>query len=145
MMLSMLCAGALSMARGLPEEVLWLTSYEKAVAAAKEENRLILADFTGSDWCGWCIKLKEEVFDTPEFKKWAGKNVVLLEVDFPRGKEQSDELKKQNQELQAKFSIQGYPTILFLDLKGEKIGRLGYQKGGPKPWIDAARKITRKS
>ncbi|HOX40107.1 MAG TPA: thioredoxin family protein [Candidatus Brocadiia bacterium] len=119
----------------------WLTSYDKAVEAAKESGKPILADFTGSDWCGWCIKLKAEVFDTKEFKQWAGENVILLELDFPKKKAQSADTKKQNQELAAKYGIRGYPTILFLDADGKALGKSGYMKGGAKAWIENARKI----
>ena len=80
---------------------------------------MILADFTGSDWCGWCIKLKNEVFDTPEFQKWADEKVVLLELDFPRNKQLPEELVAQTKDLQTKFGIRGFPTILFLTPKGE--------------------------
>ncbi len=72
---------------------------------------MVLLDFTGSDWCGWCIKLQKETFSKPEFQKFAAESLVLVELDFPRGKEQSEELKKQNQELAEKFGIQGFPTL----------------------------------
>jgi protein disulfide-isomerase len=116
----------------------WLTNYEEALERAKKEKKPILADFTGSDWCGWCIKLKGEVFDQPEFQKWAVENVVLLELDFPRKKELPKELADQNAKLRDKHGIRGYPTILFLDAKGEKIGQSGYVEGGPAAWIKAA-------
>lgn len=113
----------------------WTEKYDEAVAASKKSGLPILADFTGSDWCGYCIALHKEVFDTKEFKEWAVKNVVLLEVDFPQQKAQDAALKAKNQELQKKYDIQGYPTILILDATGKKLGGLGYQKGGPKLWI----------
>lgn len=115
----------------------WLTSYEKALKASAKQNKPILADFTGSEWCGWCIKLKKEVFDTPEFKKWAAEKVILLELDYPQAKKQSAELKKQNAMLQKKYAIRGFPTILLLDSKGTKVGRGGYLKGGPVLWTKA--------
>ncbi len=121
-------------------EATWITGYTDALARAKKERKVILADFTGSDWCGWCIKLKKEVFDTDEFKQWASKKVVLLELDFPRKTEQSAELKKQNEKLGKDFKIEGYPTILFLDAQGKKLGTLGYAEGGPKAWIKLAEK-----
>src|SRR5262245_50368855 len=93
----------------------WQTDYKAALKQAKQESKLVLADFTGSDWCPWCIKLHKEVFDTPEFKEWAAKRVVLLELDFPRKKELSDELKKQNADLRDKLGIKGYPTVVFFD------------------------------
>jgi len=119
----------------------WLTDWNKAATSAKKHKRLILTDFTGSDWCGWCIKLKKEVFNTAEFKAWAKDNVVLLELDFPRRTKQADELKAQNQKLMKKYGIRGFPTILFLDADGNKKGKMGYMKGGPKAWIAAAQKI----
>lgn len=119
----------------------WLESFDKAAAAARSSGHPILADFTGSDWCGWCIKLRQEVFDTQQFKDWAAKTVVLLEVDFPRGKPQSDEVKAANQKLQAKYGIEGYPTIVFLDADGNKLGESGYKPGGPSAWIPDAQAI----
>ncbi len=122
----------------------WLTDLAAAQAAAKSGNKPILMDFTGSDWCGWCIKLKKEVFDTAEFTTWAAKNVVLLEVDFPNSKEQTDAVKAQNQELQGKYQVQGYPTIVLVAPDGNELGRMGYQRGGPKPWIAEAEKTIAK-
>jgi protein disulfide-isomerase len=121
----------------------WTTDYQAALAAAKKSGHPILADFTGSDWCGWCKKLKAEVFDTAEFKTWAAAHVVLLEVDFPRAKAQSDAEKKQNQQLQQKFGIQGYPTIVFIDDKGAQVGQTGYVEGGPKAWIASAEQAVK--
>jgi protein disulfide-isomerase len=109
----------------------WGDNYEKALAQAKAEKKLVLLDFTGSDWCGWCIKLDKEVFSKKEFKDYAKDNLVLVEVDFPQSKQQSKELKAQNEKLQAKYGIQGYPTIVVLNPDGKKVGELGYQPGGP--------------
>lgn len=118
----------------------WLTSYSDAVKESKRSGRPILMDFTGSDWCTWCQRLHKEVFDTPEFKNWADKNVVLLELDFPNSKPQSEALKKQNQQLAEQYDVQGYPTIIFADAKGKKLGEYGYDKGGPAVWIPKAEK-----
>ena len=125
---------------GAAEEAAWLTDPVAAGAAASKANRPILADFTGSDWCGWCVRLKKEVFDTPEFKAWAAKNVVLLEVDFPRKKAQKPADKARNQALAEKYGIEGYPTIVLMDAAGKELGRLGYKRGGPEAWIAAAEK-----
>lgn len=114
----------------------WLTDYKEALAQAKKENRPVLMDFTGSDWCGWCMKLNKEVFSQAAFKDYAKANLVLLEVDFPRGKTQSEAVKKQNAELEQKFQIQGYPTIILVDANGNKIAEGGYLEGGPQPFID---------
>ncbi|MEW6281813.1 MAG: thioredoxin family protein [Candidatus Eremiobacterota bacterium] len=122
----------------------WLTSWDEASKQSKKTGKPILMDFTGSDWCGWCIKLKKEVFDTPEFQAWAKKNVILLEVDFPRSKQQSEEVKKQNEDLSQKYSIEGYPTIVFVNHKGDVLGTYGYDEGGPGPWIKNAEKMIKK-
>lgn len=104
----------------------WLTDVPKAVAQAKTENKLVLMDFTGSDWCGWCIRLNKDVFSKPEFAAYAKKNLVLVEIDFPAKKQQSPELKKTNQALQKKYGVEGYPTIIVLNGAGQKVGTLGY-------------------
>jgi thioredoxin-related protein len=110
----------------------WTDNYEKAVAQAKAENKLVLADFTGSDWCGWCIKLHEDVFSKPEFTDYAAKNLVLLEVDFPNKKKLDDAVAAQNKGLQKKHDIHGYPTLVILDGDGKEVAKwVGYQKGGP--------------
>lgn len=121
----------------------WMTDYNKALALSNKTGKPILADFTGSDWCGWCIKLKKEVFSKPEFDAWAKKNVILLELDYPRSKAQPDALKKQNAGLRDKYQIQGYPTILFLGSKGQVLGQYGYDAGGPKVWTDKASKMLK--
>src|SRR5262249_40850401 len=121
----------------------WITSYKDALAKSKESNKPIMADFTGSDWCHWCISLKKEVFDTDDFKKWAADHVILLELDFPQGKKLSKELTKQNQDLQEKFNVNAYPTLIFLNSEGAELGRGGYVEGGPTPWIEAAEKAMK--
>ena len=123
----------------------WITSYADALALAKKQKKLVLADFTGSDWCVWCKRLKEEVFDKPEFLTWAEKNVILLELDYPRSTPQSDDLKKQNEKLAKDFKVEGYPTILFLDASGKKVGQSGYKQGGPPAWLKSIEKIMKKA
>lgn len=116
----------------------WTVGWKAASEQAAKAKTPILADFTGSDWCGWCVKLKKEVFNTPEFAAWAKDKVVLLEVDFPQNKPQSAAEKKENQALAEKYSIEGFPTILILDASGKQLGKLGYMEGGPKAWTAAA-------
>src|SRR5688572_9113126 len=116
-------------------ELEWLTDLPKAQAKAKAENKLVMLDFTGSDWCGWCIKLNKDVFSKPEFAEYAKKNLVLVEVDFPRKKKLSAEQQKANQALGQKYKIRGYPTIVVLDKEGTKVGELGY-KPTAKEFID---------
>jgi protein disulfide-isomerase len=117
-------------------ESAWLTDLPKSEAQAKAENKIVLVDFTGSDWCGWCIKFKTEVLDTAEFQAYAAKNVVLVELDYPHKKVQADDLKKANAALKAQYDVQGFPTLLVLNKDGKEIGRqVGYAKGGPEAFI----------
>lgn len=105
----------------------WLTDFNAAMAAAKSGNKMLLADFTGSDWCPPCMSLAKNVFATDEFKKFAKDNLVLLEVDFPRRKPISDEQKKANQELSDKFNIEGFPTVILFNADGKELNReVGY-------------------
>ncbi len=113
----------------------WLTDFEKAKEVAKKENKSILLDFTGSDWCGYCIKLKKNVFNTADFEAFAEKNLVLVEVDFPR-KKLPEAQAKANEKLQEKFGVEGFPTILVLDAEGKKLGEeVGYGGDSPKVYI----------
>jgi thioredoxin-related protein len=118
----------------------WLDDLEKAKAQAKAENKKILLDFTGSDWCGWCKKLDAEVFSQQAFKDYAAKHLVLVEVDFPRSFQLPEATKKQNEELQKKFQIRGYPTIVITSASGTKRGELGYVPGGPEAFLKELKK-----
>jgi len=124
-------AGPLAAAEG------WGTDYKAALAQASKENRRVLLDFTGSDWCGWCIKLKKETFDQPAFKEYAQKNLILVEVDFPQRKSIASEIKKQNDLLQEQYRVQGFPTLVLLDPQGRVLKQQsGYIPGGPQGFID---------
>ena len=117
-------------------ELAWTTDVPKAVAKAKAEDKLVLLDFTGSDWCGWCIKFKNEALDTKQFQDYAGKNLVLVELDFPHKTAQSNDLKNANHALATKYNVTGFPTFVVLNKDGREIGRQeGYQEGGAKAFI----------
>jgi thioredoxin-related protein len=113
----------------------WLTSYEQAEQKAKAGKKLLLLDFTGSDWCGWCMKIDQEIFSKPAFKEYATKNLVLLELDFPMRRQIPAAVKAQNNKLAAKYQIQGFPTIIVLNSDGKKVGEMGYVEGGPNAFI----------
>jgi thiol-disulfide isomerase/thioredoxin len=115
----------------------WVTGWPTATKAATVAKQPILANFTGSDWCGWCVRLKAEVFDTAVFKTWAARSVILLEVDFPQGKPQPEALQRENRLLAERLRIEGFPTIVLLSADGRELGRLGYQAGGPEAWTAA--------
>jgi thioredoxin-related protein len=122
----------------------WLTDYSTALAKAKAEKKMLLMDFTGSDWCVWCIKLQKEVFSKKEFKEYAKSNLVLLEVDFPQHKKLAKAQEQANEALQEKYKIEGFPTIIVLDGEGKNLGQLGYSEGGPKPFIAELEKLKKK-
>jgi len=133
------------------QELTWQTDMNKAMELSKKEKKPLLLFFTGSDWCGWCMRLQKEVMKTPEFTKWAADNVILVELDFPRSTPQSPEIKKQNMELQQTFAIQGYPTVWFVNaskkdgkINLEKLGSTGYVAGGPSAWLAGANQILSK-
>jgi thioredoxin-related protein len=114
----------------------WETDFEKAKAKAKTEKKHVLIDFSGSDWCGWCIKLDKEVFQKQEFKDYAKDNLVLVLADFPSDKsKQSEALQKQNEKMAKEFSVRGFPSVFLLDSEGKAIAKTGYQAGGPEAYV----------
>ncbi len=122
----------------------WDADYEKAVARAKEEKKMVLLDFTGSDWCPPCVALKKEVFSQPEFQEYAKTHLVLVELDFsPFGQPVSKEFRDVHQKLMEAHRVEQFPTIIVLDSEGRKIGQLSYQPGGPKAFISALEKLKK--
>ncbi|TDO78193.1 protein disulfide-isomerase [Flavobacterium chryseum] len=131
------------------QELKWYTDVKEAITVSNKENKPMLMFFTGSDWCGWCIRLQNEVLKTTEFQKWASDNVILVELDYPRRTPQAPEIKSQNNELQQAFGIQGFPTVFFtsaeskdgkINFKG--LGQTGYVAGGPSAWLAVAEGIV---
>jgi thioredoxin-related protein len=120
----------------------WLTDLKAAQDQARSQNKLILVNFTGSDWCVWCIRLKNEVFTKPEFASFADENFVLLEVDFPRQKPMSPEMKKANGKVADAYKVGGYPSVHVLDAEGKSLGQTGYLPGGPKPFVEKIKSIA---
>jgi len=125
----------------------WLTSYDKAREFAQKSGRPILVNFTGSDWCGWCIKMKTETLSKPEFIKFASSNLILVELDFPSKVPQTPELKAANEAIKQTLKVNGFPTYVLVNSQGQEIGRqVGYLQGGVpaftaqlNQWIAAAK------
>lgn len=113
----------------------WLSDFEQAKKLAEENELVILANFTGSDWCPWCVRLRNEVFSKDAFKEHAKENFVLFEADFPRSKELPDEVVKQNETLARQYGIRGFPTILLLDAEGKVLAQTGYRPGGADKYV----------
>jgi protein disulfide-isomerase len=110
----------------------WGTELSAALNQARSENKMVLLDFTGSDWCGWCIKFDHDVLSTDKFAGYAKNKLVLVTLDFPSHKEQDAVLKHANQEIKKRFGVNGFPTFVLLDSTGKELGRqVGYLRGGP--------------
>ena len=114
------------------------------MAVARRERKVILANFTGSDWCPWCIRLHDEVFIRKPFLDYAVRHLVLLTVDFPRKIWQTPEQKRANADLARRYGIRGYPTILLLDPDGRVIAQTGYRKGGAASYVNHLRSLLRR-
>jgi thioredoxin-related protein len=122
----------------------WLNDYKKAQQEAKASNKFLMLDFTGSDWCGWCKKFDKEILSQSQFKDYARENLVLVELDFPRAKPQSPELRRQNKELANQYQVQGFPTIVVLNGDGQKLWQYdGYFPDGPAAFIAQLEKLRK--
>jgi protein disulfide-isomerase len=130
------CFAALLIAASAASAATWTEDYAAAVAQAKKEHKLVLLDFTGSDWCIWCQRTDKEVFETQKFKDFADQKLILVRLDFPQSHQQSDVIKAQNTKLQEKFGVEGFPTLVVLS-SNEKVvfSQLGYKDGGPDAFI----------
>lgn len=136
----MTAACALQAGEGSPG---WITDFEAAKKQAAEQKRPILADFSGSDWCGWCIRLDKEVFSQKAFQDYAATNLVLFLADFPARKPQPETLAAQNKKLAAQYGIEGYPTVLLLDASGKELARTGYQRGGAEAYVEHVKGLVK--
>ncbi len=131
--LSSLCLAGFAGAQ--EHHLTWVTDFEAAKQQAKKEGKSLVVDFTGSDWCGWCIRLHKEVFDLEAFVAEAPKKYVFVELDFPQRKQLSDALKRQNEELKTRYAVKSFPTIFLCDADGLPYAQTGYQAGGPQEYL----------
>ena len=122
------------------QAVSWLTDFEAAKTQAAREGKTIMINFTGSDWAEWCIKLKQEVFSKPEFESFATRNLVLVEIDFPKRKPQPANVQKANAALADKYQVGRYPTLLFVNAQGKEVYRGGYEPGGANVFVQRTAK-----
>lgn len=121
---------------GTSDNLTWETNFETALQKAKSENKSVLVNFTGSDWCIWCQKLSGEVFSKSEFEDFASEKLILVKIDFPHNIEQTDEVKAYNNELAQRYGIEGYPTVLIFNSQGQVVLRTGYRDGGAVSYIE---------
>lgn len=121
----------------------WGTDLTAALNQARSGNRCVLMDFTGSDWCPWCMKLDQDVFSTPQFAGFANSKLVLVRVDFPHNLRQSEDLRQANAGLASRFNVDSYPTCILLDSSGKELGRQnGYAEGGPQAFIERLERFS---
>jgi protein disulfide-isomerase len=119
----------------------WMTDFEKAKAKAKADNKYMLVDFSGSDWCSWCVKLDKEVFSKKVFQEYAKDNLVLLLVDWPKRTPDSKEVQAKSKPIMEKYGIQSFPTVLILSPDGKTLAKTGYQDGGPEAYVEHIKKL----
>ena len=123
----------------------WLTSVPDAEAKAKTENKLVLLNFTGSDWCVACKRMDAEVFSKPEFASYASTNLELVELDYPLDKKQTKELKDANEALQTKYNVEGFPTFFALKPDGSVVWKHeGFVDGGLPSLIEQLNEARKK-
>ncbi len=121
----------------------WLVNLEKAYAISQETGKPIMANFTGSDWCGWCKRLTANVFSKPEFQQWAKENVVLLELDFPRRKKIPEAIRQQNYSLQQALQVRGYPTVWVFHIdKDDATGQFQLDALGKTGYTNTVKEFT---
>jgi len=121
----------------------WNTNFDQAKTQAKTEGKYMLINFTGSDWCPWCFKLRDEVFKTDAFKEYATESIVLMEADFPKRKALPEALKQQNRKLAGDYGVQGFPTVAILNHKGDLVALTGYQRGGAVKYIEHVKSLIK--
>jgi protein disulfide-isomerase len=121
----------------------WNTNLEAAQAVAEVEGKHLFVYFAGSDWCGWCDRFHNEVLTTSRFESYLDESFVPVLIDFPRGIEQTEQLKADNQVVARRMGIEGFPTVVLMDAEGKELGRLGYLPGGPNNYISEVRSIIR--
>jgi thioredoxin-related protein len=100
----------------------WMTNFDDAQKIATDKHRLILLNFSGSDWCGPCMQLKKNIFDSPEFASFADTSLVLVNADFPRNSKNqlSADQVARNEKLAAKYNSEGdFPVTVLLTADGK--------------------------
>lgn len=132
----MLSVLLLTVAIGYSQE--WKTNFEVTKKEATSQNKNILLVFSGSDWCGPCIKLDRDIWKSVEFMEFAKNNLILERADFPKKKQNqlTPEIKELNQSLAEKYNKDGmFPLVVVLDKNGKVLGKTGYKNVSPLEYI----------
>ena len=109
----------------------WQTDFDEACRMSRKTGKPVFAFFTGSDWCGWCIKLDREILSKRDMVKYLNDNFIMFKADFPRRNPPSKDVMDKNRALMRKYGVRGYPTIIITDASGKALGKTGYTRGGP--------------
>jgi thioredoxin-related protein len=124
----------------------WETNFEKAKATATKEHKYILLNFSGSDWCGPCIRMHKEIFDNDAFQLFATQKLVMMNADFPRQKKNqlAKDLQKQNDQLADKYNSKGsFPMTALLDANGNVLRSWeGLPKESPDEFLNELKDLT---
>ncbi len=113
----------------------WTENLDQAEIKAQQNQKYIFVNFSGSDWCHWCITMEKEILNTVEFKEFAKDNLILVSIDFPKRKKQDKALKQRNDALAKEYGIRGFPSVAIIDPAGELVTITGYRRGGAKNYI----------
>jgi thioredoxin-related protein len=117
-------------------QVKWHTDFAAAMAQAQKENKRVLIDFTGSDWCHWCIRMEKETLSTRPFKEYADAHLILFKADFPNSRALPEAERQQNEALTQRYRVEGFPCFVVIDPQGRELDRrAGYVRGGPQNFI----------
>ena len=117
-------------------ELTWHTDMKKAQQIAAKKEKHVLINFTGSDWCPWCVKLDANVFSTSEFAEFAAKELVLVKIDFPRKEQLNQEQAAANERLAKRYRVRGFPTLIILNSQGERLGSTGFRQESANNYIE---------
>lgn len=122
----------------------WIADFDQAIEVAKKNGKDLLVDFTGSDWCPWCVRLHKEVFEFDSFLEAAEKSYVLVSLDYPRSEEAIKKVPNpaRNAELAQKYRIDSYPTVLLVTASGDAYAKTGYREGGPDKYVESVKSLA---
>lgn len=139
-----LLAGACGQ-HALAADYLWMKDAQAAGAASKINGKYVLLAFSGTQWCGWCIKLEQEVFSRPAYKEYAAGNLICVLLDYERnGRPVERRLASQHTGLLSAYAVRAFPTVLVLNPAGKVIGRTGYRRGGPEAYVEHLKEVIGK-
>ena len=126
------------------KKLVWNDNLEKAVEIAKKQDKAILINFSGSDWCKWCKKLDAEVFSQNEFINYAKKNLILVKIDFPQYTPQDPKVQSYNREVAQMFRVEGFPTVVVINKNQKLAAYTGYQAGGAENYVKYLKSVLNK-